>query len=317
MKIISFNDIVQLQISPDTCYKWISEMLERKDESILPPKTHIALKDNVFCNIMPSVIFEQNNIFGGVKVVNRYPDRIPSLQSNLLLLDMKTGEFLALMDADWITAMRTGAVAAHSIHLFAKKDFSTVAFMGLGNTARATLLVLESLYQDKRFTIKLLRHKGQEVLFVDRFKDRDNLQFTFVDEYEDLIQGSDVIVSAVTYLENDICPDALFEEGVLVVPIHTRGFTNCDLFFDKIYADDKAHVSHFKNFDKFRQFAEVSDVVNGKKPGRESQNERILAYNIGVSIHDIFFASKIYQLLQEADGGNYINLCKPENKFWI
>ncbi len=78
------------------------------------------------------------------------------------------------------------------------------------------------------------------------------------------------------------------------MPIHTRGFTNCDLVFDKVYADDTAHVHGFKNFGKFRFFAEVADVVNGKAPGRESETERILAYNIGLSIHDIYLAEKIY-----------------------
>jgi ornithine cyclodeaminase/alanine dehydrogenase len=57
---------------------------------------------------------------------------------------------------------------------------------------------------------------------------------------------------------------------VLVVPVHTRGFTNCDLFFDKIFADDTGHVDHFRNFKQFKYFAEMSDVVNGTAEGRES-----------------------------------------------
>ena len=53
-------------------------------------------------------------------------------------------EFLVLVDGNWITALRTGAVAVHSITNFAKNDYKTVGIIGLGNVARATMLVLAS-----------------------------------------------------------------------------------------------------------------------------------------------------------------------------
>ena len=56
-----------------------------------------------------------------------------------------------------------------------------------------------------------------------------------------------------------------------------------------------------------------SDVVNGKAPGRERETERILAYNIGLSIHDIYLAEKIYTAVT-AD--REIDLKAPKEKFW-
>lgn len=257
---------------------------------------------------------------GGVKVVTRYPDRVPSLESCILLMDAATGEFLALMDGTWITAMRTGAVAAHSVLLFAKKNFSVIGIMGLGNTARATLLVLAEKIGKKEITVKLLKYKGQEEDFAARFSDYKNLEFVYVDTVEEMVRGVDVVISGATYLPQDVCPDECFDEGVLVVPIHTLGFTNCDLFFDKVFADDLGHVHHFKNFDKFKQFAEVSDVVNGIKPGRESDRERIVAYNIGISIHDVAFASAIYEMMSKNGVLNTlpdIEMKFPAEKFWV
>ena len=137
-----------------------------------------------------------------------------------------------------------------------------------------------------------------------------------VDTPREIVKGSDVVISAVTYVDGDFCADEDFDEGVLVVPIHTRGFTNCDLFFDKVFADDEGHVCHFGNFKKFRSFAEVSDVINERVKGRENDRERILAYNIGLSIHDIFFASKIYEML-DGDKLKEIELEGPTEKFWI
>ena len=48
--------------------------------------------------------------------------------------------------------------------------------------------------------------------------------------------------------------------------------------------------------------------------------ERILAYNIGISIHDIYFASKIYNLMAEKgvlDTLPDIEMDDPTEKFWI
>lgn len=321
MKIVSFDDVKSLVISPAHCYEWVSDMIASKQDAFLPAKTHMNMPGNIFCNVMPSLVPGISGAnWGGVKVVTRYPERKPSLDSKILLFNADSGEFLALMDGNWITAMRTGAVAAHSVIHFAKRNWNTVGMIGLGNVARSSLLVLASKVE-RSLDIKLLRYKDQAVDFEKRFGGFSNLHFTIVDSIEECIKGSDVIISCATYFENDLAPDDWFDEGVLVVPVHTRGFTNCDLFFDKIFADDTGHVDHFKNFSKFRYYAEVSDVVNNKSAGRENDKERILAYNIGVSIHDINYAAHIYQMLEQVpeifNNLTDANMHDPTDKFWI
>ena len=321
MKIIDFENVKSLNISPKECYEWVSEMILHKKDAFLPAKTHMNMPGNIFCNVMPSLIHVNGGNYGGVKIVTRYPERKPALDSKILLFNADSGEFLALLDGNWITAMRTGAVAAHSVVNFAKKDFSTIGMIGLGNTARATMLVLADQLSDKELNVKLLKYKDQAELFIERFKDCANLKFTIVDCYEDVVKGSDVVISCATYFADDICSDDCFDEGVLVVPVHTRGFTNCDLFFDKIFADDTGHVDHFKNFARFKQYAEVSDVMNGKAEGRKNDKERILAYNIGVSMHDIYYAAMIYERMRKQE--ELFNslfeaeMHDPTDKFWI
>lgn len=313
MKIISFDQIKKLQIQPLECYSWVEECIKTKNQVLLPAKISMKPSEGTFCNVMPCIL---NNGYGGVKIVTRYPERIPSLDSRLILFDAMKGDFLALMDADWITTMRTGAVAAHSIKLLAKPDFTNISILGLGNTARATLLVLLSLYPKRKFSIKLLAYKGQEESFIKRFCEFSNVSFSIVYDYKTLIKMADVVISAVTYFSNDICEDSWFDEGVTVVPIHTRGFTNCDLFFDKVYADDVGHVKHFKNFSKFRYFSEVSDVVTNVSEGRISDRERIIVYNIGIAMHDVYFGSRICQLLA-GQISKSIELSEPNEKFWV
>ena len=317
MKLITHKDIISLNVTSEMCYDWAVDMIREKKTALLPPKISIKPKEGVFCNVMPSFVPCSDGFVGGVKVVTRYPNRSPSLDSKILLFDAGTGNFLALMDGNWITAMRTGAVAAHSVLLFAKSNFSTIGVMGLGNVSRATMQVLASKICDRNITIKLLKHNGDEKDFAEKFKDFNNFNFEFVENYFDLVKGSDVVLSGVTYAPENFCSNDAFDEGVLVQPIHTLGFTNCDLFFDKVFADDYGHVCNFKNFEKFKNFAEVCDVVNGIVVGRENDLERILAYNVGTSTHDINFAANIYKLLCESTNMEEFDFKEPTEKFWV
>ena len=317
MKLVTFEDIKGLHIPAETCMEWVGDSILRKAEMTLPAKISLKPRDGSFMNTMPCFVPDASgHLWGGVKLVTRFPEKQPALDSKLILLDTESGEMVALMDADWITAIRTGAVAAHSVELLAKQGYTEVSFLGLGNTARATLLMLASCVRDRVLNVRLLRYKDQAELFMERFKDYPNLRFSVVDGIDELLEGAQVLVSCATYFENDIAPDDAFGEGILVVPVHTRGFTNCDLFFDKVFADDYGHVHHFKNFEKFKSFAEVSDVVNGRAAGRERDDERILAYNIGLSIHDIAFAAHIWEMLDKTSLSD-IDMKQPTSKFWV
>jgi len=314
MKIIKFDQIENSRISPLQCYEWVTEALAGKSKVFLPPKVSLKPKmKGVFYNTMPVII--PSSGYAGVKVVTRYPDRLPSLDSEILLYDLETGENVALLDGNWITAMRTGAVAAHSVSLFAKNDFKTIGFVGLGNTARATFEVLMALFPDRELVLKIKKYKEQHREFAERIESYRNIKYEFCETCEELVNDSDVIVSAVTFQECDMCADTYYKEGVLVVPVHTCGFQNCDLFFDKVFADDIDHIRGFRYFDRFKSVAEVADVMQGRRAGRENDRERILAYNVGIALHDIYFAGKIYELIgnQCAD----ISLNAPRSKFWV
>lgn len=313
MKIITHQDILNLNITPSEAYDWSEFVIRNKNTAILPPKISIKpdTMEGVFCNVMPCYFGD----FGGVKMVTRYPDRAPSLDSQLMLLDTKTGVTKALIDANFITALRTGAVCVHSLLQFAVKDFSTIGMMGLGNVARATAIILFDKVKDRKLTVKLLKFNDEHQLFADRFKDCKNVEFQFCDTAEEVVDGSDVVISAVTYAGQNLCEDKYFKPGVVVIPVHTLGFTNCDLFFDKVFADDYGHVKHFKYFDKFKSFAEVSDVVNGLKPGRENDEERILVYNIGIALHDIYYAGQIYGKMENA--ATEVEFLPPTERFWL
>ena len=315
MKIISQQQIRSLNISPVDCVNWVKESFLMKPSVQLPPKISLHPQGSDFFNTMPVIIPEPYNVFS-VKIVHRIAGATPSLGSDVLLYNSKTGKLMAMLDADWITTMRTGAVAALTIQMFRKSSTNAYGLIGLGNTARATLLCLLETEPEIKHKVILLKYKDQAEQFIERFADYHNVEFQIYDNTVDIVRDADAVISCITDAKELLCPDdGLFREGCLVMPVHSRGFQNCDLFFDKVFGDDTGHVQGFRYFDKFKKFAEVSDVLLDKVPGRENDSERILSYNMGLGLHDAVYATKLYKMLENVCGDTEIE--RETSKFWV
>lgn len=316
--IIQQEHIASLNISPKECVKWVEEGFRMKDQAQMPPKPSVHPQGEDFMTTMPCLLPEQNGQKRfGIKVVNRIEGQNPALSSMIYLYDAKTGHLLAIMDGDWITAMRTGAVATLAARLFQKDGVSTYSMMGLGNIARATAMCLIADNQNRNIKIRLLRYKDQAEQFIERFKFANNVTFEIIEDKEEFISEADVVISCVTVATELLFPnDALFKEGITVIPVHVRGFQNCDLFFDKVFGDDTDQIRNWKYFSKFHQYDELHHVLLGQNPGRTSQYERILSYNYGLGLHDIVFASKIYDMASP-DKIESFNYSHQDTKLWV
>lgn len=298
MKSITNSEIVALNISATKCVDWVREAFIMKSECQLPAKISVHPTGNDFFTTMPCLLPKEYGRFGA-KVVSRIVGRVPALKSDMMLFDSNNGELLALVDCDWITAMRTGAVAALAIKTFRNSVAKEYAFIGLGSTARATLTCLLESCKDEQLNIRLFKYKDQAEKIANEYKHYPNATFSIVDNTSDLVRGADVVVSCITDASGLLVEDeSLFKPGVLVVPVHTRGFQNCDTTFDKVYADDTDHVKGFKYFSQFREFHQIEEVLKGEVKGRENDSERILSYNIGLGLHDVLYASRIYDMLK-------------------
>ena len=147
------------------------------------------------------------------------------------------------------------------------------------------------------------------------FSKFDNVKFELCDTYEETIKDSDVIISAVTRATEDFADDECYKEGVTIIPIMTLGFQNCDLFFDKIFTDEIEQIRGFKYFNEFKSCTNTTDVLLGEAKGRENDKERILVYNYGLAIHDLYFASKFYNNSLDEEEEIEYNYCK--DKFFM
>lgn len=327
MKIISQQQIRALTISPATCVEWVKESFALKQYAELPAKISVHPEEGEFFTSMPCLLpspyaseIERVSRFSrryfGVKEVHRLLSTVPSLGSDMMLYDAQTGELLALIDTDWITAMRTGAVAAVSAKALRKSNAQTYGFVGLGNTARATLLCILEQEPERHFLVKLVRYKDQAEQFIGRFKDYGNVTFEIVDSTEKMAGEVDVFISCITNAQGFLVSDeGLFKPGSTVIPVHMHGLQNCDTTFDRVFGDDTGHVQGFKYFHQWKDYNEIGEVLAGRDPGRKSDEQRIIVYNYGLALHDVVYAAKIYELLK--DVGQDIIIERETTKFWV
>ena len=323
MKILSQQQIRALNITPATCVEWIRESFALKKDAQLPAKISVHPNEGEFFTSMPCLLpppSEENGFkrhYFGIKVVHRLLEAIPSLGSDMLLYDAKTGELLALVDTDWITTMRTGAVAAVSSKVLRKSTAQTYGMIGLGNTARATLLCILEQEPERQFKVQLVRYKNQAELFIERFKGYKHVSFEIVDSAVQVARDVDVFISCITNAQGLLVPDEqVFQPGVTVIPVHMRGLQNCDTTFDRVFGDDTDHVRGFKYFPQYRDYNEIGEVLAGRDPGRRTDKQRIIDYNYGLGLHDVVFAAKLFERV-EGNSLFEVNIVKETDKYWV
>lgn len=108
----------------------------------MPPKVYLSLPEHAGdFRAMPS-FFEGA---AGVKWVNSHPQNpkrhgLPAVMGVFILSDPATAVPLAVMDATWLTAVRTGAAAAVASAALARRDAASIGFVGSGVQARTMAL---------------------------------------------------------------------------------------------------------------------------------------------------------------------------------
>lgn len=315
VKIIDFNAIRNLNLRCEEMYRWTEEVWQQQDDFTLVPKVCMWQGESGRYMTMPCLLPAYD--IAGVKFICRNVDDVnglPARNSNILLQRCSQHGLLAVMDGTYITTMRTGACAAFNAIRFAKSAPKSLAVYGLGIAARAFMLFYTAIRQDP-ITVKVMKYKDQAEKFIAQFASNKQLKFEICTSIEELFD-SDIIVSCVSYARQELCPAEVYPEGCTIIPVHTSGFQNCDLVFDKVVVDDIDHVKKYRYYESFKsRMVRITDVVNGRVNGRTNDRERIVVYNGGIALHDMYWAMRIEERI--GDSCPKIAMSYPDDRFWI
>jgi ornithine cyclodeaminase/alanine dehydrogenase-like protein (mu-crystallin family) len=226
----------------------------------------------------------------------------------LVLSDREGGEICAIMDEDWCHAVRTGAAAAVACRLLARKGASTMAMLGAGDTARAAVPVMARAFPLKEIRVTSRTPESRQNYAKEVGKEYD-LQIRPVDSTEEALKGADLVVSATT-TSTPFVKDGWLNEGVTVYSIGKHQEMESDIYkkADKFVVDSWEHCKNKSDLQRMLKekflsqndlYAELPEILAGKKPGRQSDHERILIRAIGLVNQDIAMADHIYRAALE------------------
>lgn len=286
----------------------------------MPPKPGIHTRPNAFIHAMPAFVPAAKA--AGIKWIGGYPENpgkygLPYITGLLVLNDVDTGVPLAVMDATWITAMRTGAVSGISAKRLARSQSRILAILGCGVQARTQLealaLTLPGLAEVRCYdTVPANR---------DRFVEEGAalfpaLRFVSAESAEAAAAGTDVLVTAGPILKHP-SPTLRAEwlkEGILGLPIDFDSYWQPQALrlSDRYYVDDRAQYRYYQGEGYFGGAPEVSgdlgELLTGKAPGRRNDRERIVAMNLGLGIEDMVTARLVYERALARDVGQILEL---------
>jgi ornithine cyclodeaminase/alanine dehydrogenase-like protein (mu-crystallin family) len=240
---------------------------------------------------------------------SRDPSRPPEGPRRILILsDREGGEICAIMDEDWCHAVRTAAAATVACRLLARKGAATMAMLGAGDTARAAVPVMAKAFPLKEIRVTSRTPESRQNYAREIGKEYD-LPIRPVESTEEALKGADLVVSATT-TSTPFVKDSWLTEGVTVYSIGKHQELESDVYkkVDKFVVDSWEHCKNKSDLQRMLKekflsekdlYAELPEVLSGKKAGRQSDRERIFIRAIGLVNQDIAMADHIYRAALE------------------
>ena len=308
LRILTHENIKGLNIDPALILSAIKEalILHSKGKVLLKPKVTLRPTEDTFYTAMAGGIPDMG--FLGNKTIQRISSSKngPSVRGAMMLHDAVSGDLLSLMDATWLTSMRTGAVAALTIDQLANKEITKIGILGLGNTGKATLEFIKLLRPEIQ-RVYAVNYKDHAEFITKRFPD---FSFIFVDDPKALLENCDVVITSLTYAKEPFVEPEWMRDGLLAVPIHMRGWQKCDKFFDKVFTDDHEHIRDWMP----KVDGELGQILSGQLAGREDERQKIIAYNYGIAIDDIAIGKVVLESAIKQGVGTLVDFEKFASK---
>lgn len=287
------------------------------------PKGHIHFDEyNGILAIMPAYIETLDAV--AVKIGTGHPDNprkygLPLVMATIILNDPKTGVPLAIMDGTWLTAMRTGAAGGVAAKYLARKNSKTVGLVGAGVQARTQLAALISLYgrvEKVKVWSRTPLTRGSLVSEMREIYREKIGDISSVEEVKDAVEEVDIIVTTTPSMK-PLVMDEWVSEGTHLncIGSDTEGKQEIDpkiLKKAKIVVDNKKqslrigelNVPYSKGLIKEEDiYADIGEIVSGKKPGRVSSDEITVFDSSGLPIQDVAVAWKVYELARRKNVG--------------
>jgi alanine dehydrogenase len=258
---------------------------------------------------------------GGTMGLKIYTSAKDGLRFVVTLFDAESGELLALIEANYLGQMRTGAASGLATRFMAREDARRVAIIGTGAQAATQLEAVCAVRKIEKIRV-WGRDEERRARFVGEMTKRLKLEVTPVAEARQAVAGADIVVTATSASEPVL-------EGRWLEPGMHINATGAN-FPDKRELDDEAVLragliaadSREQSKEEagdlihalgdggagWERVKDLAGIVSRKIPGRNGTDQITLFKSNGIAIEDVTTAADVYQLARSRGSGLWLPL---------
>jgi len=235
------------------------------------------------------------------------------------LFDSETGELIALIDADRLGQVRTGAASGVAAKHLANKDARTVGIIGTGYQAETQLeavCAVRFIEHVRAFS----RTPENRATFARTMSDRLNTHVEVVESADEAVDDADIVVTVTTAREPVLDGDQL-KPGACVLAAGSNNVLRREIDAstlkrtERVVVDDRDQAKREcgelisgaeRGIVRWGAAAELRDVIAGRVAGRRSDAELTLFESQGVALEDVAVARHLAHLAQDQGVGTTI-----------
>ena len=225
------------------------------------------------------------------------------------LYDAHSGELLALIEADWLGQLRTGAVTGVAAQFMAPREAHEAGLFGAGHQAQTQLAALAAVRQIKQVFV-YSRDENRRVDFAERMSDELQIEITPVDRPQEAAEDLPMVVTA-TDSRGPVFDGHWLAEGAFVAAVGSNWLSRAEIDStvvhraDNIVCDSLEACRHEagdfvdamqKGIFDWSRAVELADVVAGRAVGRGSAESLTLFKSVGLALEDIALGGKLLEL---------------------
>jgi ornithine cyclodeaminase/alanine dehydrogenase-like protein (mu-crystallin family) len=237
---------------------------------------------------------------------------LPSIQGMYVLCEDTGGRVVAIMDARWLTAIRTAAVGALFARTYARPGAKAIGILGCGVQGRLQLQAFKEVVPSVALCRAYDTSPRQAQEYVRDMSGRYGLEVEIVASPEAAVRGADIVMSSgpITKVRKASIARDWIAPGCLYISLDRDSYVTDDAIdaMDLILSDDREALFHARDHESSfsritRIDADLLDLAKGGGARRVSPEERIGVFVNGLGIEDLAAAVAAYRRAEERDAG--------------
>lgn len=237
------------------------------------------------------------------------------------LYEISSGDLLALIEADYMGQIRTGAASGVATKYLARQDANTVAIMGTGGQGKTQLEAVAAVRKLASAGV-YGRNPERRSKFAQEMTERLGFPVKATESATEAVRGAHIICTATTASE-PVLLGAGLAPGVHINAVganhaHKRELDDTAVAAASVTVVDSIEQSRVEAGDLIQAFRgdetrwaavkKLSDLVAGKAPGRSSASDVTLFKSNGIASWDLAVAVKVYSAARQYGLGRELPL---------